>query len=179
LIELPFSLSSTIHAKNNRISAIIQTNLEVVTAKIVTSSFTFHHAISEKNVAGRSLASYGFVTIALRRTAPSTFSWVNHWWIGDGIVGFGSCDQSLFFCTIFFSLVRPPLTALPLLFVKPNVHLFLWSLMQNTIYYTIYYAAVYRYLPLCVYTMHTKTQRNRKILVHDVLQLRILQLVIC
>lgn len=145
-------------------------NLEVIVRVevVVTCSFTFHGAISKKNGHRhwRGLASYGFVTIA----TSSTLSWVNHWWIGDGIVGFGSCDRSLFFCIWYsraFSLVldhpRPPSTALPSLFVKPNPSWYICfsNRLCKTQCITIYYVAVYRYPPQYVYIMHTKTPWNR------------------
>lgn len=59
----------------------------------------------------------GFVTIA----TSVVLLWLNHWWIGDGVVGVCSCDRRLFYCKV--------LVGCSTFATKPSMCV--WSAMQN------------------------------------------------
>lgn len=110
-------------------------NVEVIARVevVVTSFFTFH-AISEKNCHWRGLARYGFRD----DRHECSLSWVNHWWIGDEVVGLCSCDQTLFFCTVLKSFPSSAHPLFPYLSSRnPVCFCPLWSLMQNTMNYDL------------------------------------------
>lgn len=109
-------------------------------------------AISEKNCHWHGLGSYSFVTIA----RPSVLSWMNHWWIGDGIVGLGSCDSSLLLHDSQASFFVP----LQSLFINDLMCIYPSDRLCKTRGITAYYGAVYRYPLLYLHYVHQDTDES-------------------